>query len=128
MVNLGLFRHAETLSITAGTTIFEEGDLGETMYVVIEGQIEINVGPVTVEMAGPGSIVGEMALIDKSPRSATAKARTDCKVAAVDAKRFEFLVQHTPYFSIQVMQIMADRLRHSNTQLQNANATSLPVI
>ena len=91
------------------------------MYVLIEGEIEIHVGSVTVEIAGPGSIIGEMALIDRSPRSASAKARTNCRVAVVDLKRFEFLVQNTPYFSIQVMKIMADRLRHSNVHFQTAH-------
>ncbi len=126
MVNLGLFRHTDTQSIPAGKVIFEAGDVGDTMYVVTEGQIEINVGSVTVEVAGPGSIVGEMALIDKAPRSATAKARTDCRVAPVDQRRFEFLVQNTPYFSIQVMQIMADRLRHTNMHLNDAMSAGMP--
>ncbi len=118
MVNVRLFDHAETLSMSAGTTLFEAGDPGDVMYVIITGEVEIHVGSMTVEIAGPGSIVGEMALIDKSPRSASAKARTDCKLAAVDIKRFEFLVQNTPYFSIQVMQIMASRLRNSNIHYQ----------
>jgi CRP-like cAMP-binding protein len=118
MVNVRLFDHAETTSFPAGTTIFKAGDAGNVMYVTIEGEIEIHVGAMTVEIAGPGSIVGEMALIDKGPRSASAKARTDCKLAAVDLKRFEFLVQNTPYFAVQVMQVMADRLRHSNIHFE----------
>ena len=115
------------MSIPAGKTIFEAGDIGDTMYVIIDGEIEINVGTVTVEVAGPGSIVGEMALIDKSPRSATAKARTDCKVAPVDLRRFEFLVQNTPFFSIQVMQIMAERLRHTNAHLMDRKVADAPL-
>ena len=128
MVNLRLFDHAETISIGAGTTLFETGDTGDVMYVVVEGQIEILVASVTVEVAGPGSIVGEMALIDHSPRSASAKAKTDCKVAAVDLKRFEFLVQNTPYFSVQVMKIMADRLRHVNLHFYNHKAEDLSAV
>ena len=124
MVNLRIFDHAETTLIPGGTTIFEAGDFGDVMYVVIEGEVEVYVGPIMVDVAGPGSVIGEMALIDRSPRSATTKTRTDCRVAVVDLKRFEFLVQNTPYFSIQVMQIMADRLRHSNVHFQTEHGTT----
>jgi CRP/FNR family cyclic AMP-dependent transcriptional regulator len=127
-VNVRLFDHAETTSIAAGTTIFKAGDSGDVMYVIIEGEIEIRVGAVMVEIAGQGSIVGEMALIDKAPRSASAKARTDCKVAVVDLKRFEFLVQNTPFFAVQVMRIMAHRLRHSNIHLETEHAESASAV
>jgi len=66
---------------------------------------------VTVNQVSADEIFGEMALVDSSPRSATAHAVTDCKLAVVDQKRFEFLVQQTPNFAIQVMGVMADRLR-----------------
>jgi CRP/FNR family cyclic AMP-dependent transcriptional regulator len=52
-----------------------------------------------------------MALIDAKPRSLSAVARTDCKLAAVDRQRFSFMVTETPYFALHVMQVMAERLR-----------------
>jgi CRP-like cAMP-binding protein len=58
-----------------------------------------------------------MALIDNSPRSATAIAKTDCKVVPLDQRRFQFLVQETPFFALQVMTIMATRLRHANSRM-----------
>lgn len=124
MVNVRLFDHAETTSIAAGTTIFKAGDAGDVMYVIIDGEIEIRVGAMTVEVAGPGSIVGEMALIDQAPRSASARTKSDCKLAIVDVKRFEFLVQNTPFFALQVMKTMADRLRHSNIHFETEHAES----
>ena len=81
------------------------------MYIVKEGEVDILVHGKTVETVGPGEILGEMALIDQNPRSATAVARTDCQLVPIDEKRFTFLVQQTPYFSIEVMRIMARRLR-----------------
>ena len=54
-----------------------------------------------------------MALIDHSPRSATARAQTDCKVALIDERRFMFLVQETPFFALRVMGVMANRLRRN---------------
>jgi len=70
-----------------------------------------------INIIGPGGILGEMALLDNEPRSTTAIANTDCKLAPVDQRRFTFLVQQTPYFAIQVMQIMAERLRRLNSLL-----------
>ena len=56
---------------------------------------------------------GEMALIDREPRSATAIAETDCELVVIDKRRFWFLVQETPYFAEIVMRVMADRLRRN---------------
>jgi len=120
MVNLHIFRHAETLDLSAGETVFKQGDTGTAMYVVAEGEVEILSGLVLLETARPGSVVGEMALIDHAPRSATAVAKTDCKLVAVDQRRFEFLVQQTPYFALEVMQLMAERLRTANRRIAAA--------
>ncbi len=120
MISLNIFRHADAVDFPAGQTIFNAGEPGDTMYIIKEGAIEIRSGETVFEVAGPGSVVGEMALIDKSPRSASAIARSDCKLVVVDRRRFEFLVSQTPYFSLEVMQIMAERLRHVNAMLAEA--------
>jgi CRP-like cAMP-binding protein len=83
------------------------------MYVIVEGQVEVRVGP-DPEVMGPGELIGEMALIDGQPRSATVIARTPCRLARVDEKRFLFLVQQTPFFALQVMRLLAGRLRRRN--------------
>jgi CRP-like cAMP-binding protein len=94
-----------------GEMIFEEGDVGDVMYVVIEGEVDIMVKDVVVDQLSPGDIFGEMALIDDSPRSGGARARTECKVVPVNQYNFTHYVQHSPFFAIQVMTIMANRLR-----------------
>lgn len=102
-------------NLAAGETIFSEGDVGDVMYVVLEGDVDVQVGGTVVDVIGAGSIVGEMALIDPHERrSATAVARTACRLAALDQKRFLFMVQQTPFFSLEVMRILAARLRHMN--------------
>jgi len=112
MTNLHLFRHStDAQSYTAGQTIFEEGQPGDVMYVVQEGQVDIFLAGQAIDSSGPGGIIGEMALISAKPRSATAVAKTDCKLVPIDEKRFTFLVQQTPYFALQVMHVIADRLR-----------------
>ncbi|NIP29230.1 MAG: cyclic nucleotide-binding domain-containing protein [Candidatus Dadabacteria bacterium] len=120
METLTLFQHAtEFDTYSKGSIIFNEGDEGDTMYVIKDGEIEILVDDKVVETAGPGSIFGEMAIVEKSNRSATARAKTDCEVVPIDEKRFTFLVQNTPFFAIHVMRILAYRLRRMNEQLTN---------
>jgi CRP/FNR family transcriptional regulator, cyclic AMP receptor protein len=115
MTKIDLFRNAtDVVSFPAGAVIFKEGEPGETMYVVKDGAIDVFIHDKLIDTVEPGSIVGEMAIIDSGPRSATAVARTLCQLVPIDQKRFSFLVQGTPYFAIQVMQIMANRLRRTN--------------
>ena len=112
-----LFRNAaDYVLYEAGRVVFEEGQPGDVMYAIIEGEVEITVKGQLIDLIGPGGIIGEMALIDSSPRSGTARVTTQAKLVPISQKRFTFLVQQTPYFSIQVMQIMADRLRRLMSQ------------
>jgi CRP/FNR family transcriptional regulator, cyclic AMP receptor protein len=112
---INILRHeGDTTTIPAGQPVFSEGEPGDLMYVVESGEADVVLNGKVVETIGPGGIVGEMALIDAQPRSATVIARTDCALIPVDAKRFQRLVQHTPYFAIQVMQILTTRLRRQN--------------
>jgi CRP/FNR family cyclic AMP-dependent transcriptional regulator len=100
----------------AGQVIFTAGDPGDVMYAVKEGEVEVLVRDRVVETIGPGGILGEMALIDHSPRSASARAKTDCQLVPIDEARFKFMIQQTPFFAIEVMRVMTRRLRHMNTE------------
>jgi CRP/FNR family cyclic AMP-dependent transcriptional regulator len=112
MFILNLFRNSDrAVTYEPGQTIFNQGDQGDSMYVLIEGEIEIRVNDKAIDTAGPGEILGEMALVDNLPRSATAVAKTTCKVVPVNERQFNFMVQETPFFAITVMRIMCDRLR-----------------
>jgi CRP/FNR family transcriptional regulator, cyclic AMP receptor protein len=97
-----------------GKTIFKEGDLGDEFFVVVRGQVEIRSGDRHFETLGPDGIFGEMALIDDSPRSATAVALTDVTVAPIKENQFLFLVKNTPFFALNVMRVLAHRLRRQN--------------
>jgi CRP-like cAMP-binding protein len=81
------------------------------MYYVLSGEVEVSVADTVVDLVGEGGIVGEMALIDNSPRSATVTAKTNCNLAVISQKRFTALIQQTPFFAIQVMTVLANRLR-----------------
>lgn len=114
---LSLFsRDQDTKTFASGTPIWAVGDAGHEMYVVLEGEVNIMFGEKVVETVSPGGIFGEMALIDSSPRSAAAVAHTECCLAVISERRFMYLVQQTPYFALQVMSVMAQRLRRQTTQ------------
>jgi CRP-like cAMP-binding protein len=116
---LDMFQHIQsTVTFVSGEMVFKEDESGDTMYVVLEGHVEIRVGEKVLEVAGPGTVIGEMALISLSSRSATAIAQDDCILVPVDEKQFLSLVLRRPRFALSVMEIMANRLRHMDTILQ----------
>ena len=79
-----------------------------------------NFGPLcfdyVFETAGAGALIGVIALIDDSPRPANAVAKTACRLAPVDQRRFHFLVQQHPYFATHVMKELATRVRRLTIQ------------
>jgi CRP-like cAMP-binding protein len=101
----------------AGDTIFAQGEDGAHAFVVTEGDVELELHGRVLETVRAGGIFGEMALIDRHARSATARAKTDAKIVPIDQKRFLYLVQNTPFFAIEVMKIMADRLRRMDANV-----------
>jgi CRP-like cAMP-binding protein len=119
---LDIFRHddAHAETFAAGATIFEQGETADYMYVVVDGAVDIRLGNVVLETVEAGGLLGEMALIEQLPRSASAVAARDTKLSAVDRKRFLFLVQNHPFFALQVMEVLAHRLRRMDDTLTKA--------
>jgi CRP/FNR family cyclic AMP-dependent transcriptional regulator len=101
----------------AGDVIFKQGDLAQELFVIQSGKVEIRLGNRVLDTLSQHSIFGEMALIDAAPRSATAVATTDVKLVPVDEKQFLFLVGRTPHFALNVMRVLARRLRTTNSAM-----------
>jgi CRP/FNR family cyclic AMP-dependent transcriptional regulator len=119
MPKFEMFRHqTEIESFPADSPIFQQGDPRTVMYVVTEGEVEIRLGEKVLEVVGPNGIFGEMAMVDGQPRTASAVARTDCKLVPIDQRRFEFLVQQTPFFAIEVMRVLVARLRRADQMVE----------
>ena len=113
-----LFRHETDFeSLAAGQTLFNEGEKGHLMYILMAGTAMILVRDRLVETAEAGAIVGEMAMIDDATRTATVIAKTDCKFLPIERKRFNFLIQQTPNFALHVMRVIAERLRKTDAIL-----------
>lgn len=109
---LEVFKDSEELvEFPVGTVILSEGQEGNSMYVVMEGELSISLGDKLLATARPGEIIGEMALINSEIRSATVTAKTDCVLASIDQASFNSMLRHVPDFTLHVMDILAARLR-----------------
>jgi len=94
---LELFKDADDAeTVEDGSVIFDEETPGDVMYVILEGEVDIFANGVLVETLGPGDLLGEMALIDSKPRSASALTRSACRLAPVGEERFLEMVQGRP--------------------------------
>ncbi len=114
---MGVFKGAkETRELPAGTVIFEESSTGEEMFGIVSGRIDLHMANGNSFSLGPDDTFGEMAMVDSSPRSATAVAVEDSVVAVIDKRRFLFLVGEAPNFALQVMASLAERLRAAQAQ------------
>jgi CRP/FNR family transcriptional regulator, cyclic AMP receptor protein len=104
----------QPLRYASGDVIFAAGDAGDKMYIVRTGSVELRAGGALLETVVPGGVFGELALIDRAPRSATAVAGFDCSLAAIGVKQFHGLVQKVPNLALEVMKVMARRIRRTN--------------
>ena len=93
----------------AGKVIMREGQRGVAVYVVLEGSVAIRIGDSVVEKAGPGGVFGEMSLVDRSPRLATATAETDCALLAMSRHMFLHLVKVSPKFGAALLKAVGER-------------------
>jgi CRP-like cAMP-binding protein len=115
---LGLFRNdAEVTHLAPGEFLFRKNDAAQHMFVVRSGELQVGDGNVIYETVTAGGIVGEMALVDGAPRSASVKALTSTEVVPIDEKRFLFMVQQTPFFAVRLMRVITQRLRVMNDRV-----------
>ncbi len=112
-----IFRTVDSVErLAAGDVIFSAGDPGDCMYVVREGTVTIHADGLPIEEVGPGGIFGELALIDSAPRSATATAATPCELVLLNERAFLYHVSQTPFFALNVMRVLSQRLRRASAQ------------
>jgi CRP-like cAMP-binding protein len=108
--------------------IFEKSSTGEEMYIVCSGKVQLyaklqNGRRSVVAVLKPGEHFGEMALVDRSPRSATAVAMQDnTALVVLDKPKFLYLVQQQPDFAFTIMETLSKRIRDTNAQLAQAKA------
>lgn len=104
---------SQQMEATAGTVLVDQGDPGTQCYVIVEGQASVYVRGEHVASSGPGSMVGEMALIDHRPRTATVVADTPMKLLRFGTREFRTLLDEMPKASERVMTVLRERLERS---------------
>jgi CRP/FNR family transcriptional regulator, cyclic AMP receptor protein len=104
-------RAGTNMRFLTGNTIFSRGDAGDCMYIVQSGLIEMLIGDKVVERCGENEAIGFMSMIDRAPRSSTARVKEDCEVSIIDARTFRFMVDEVPNFAMYIMGAMARRIR-----------------
>jgi CRP/FNR family transcriptional regulator, cyclic AMP receptor protein len=119
-VNDGLERFARDFA--AGTVLFEEGQPGEDMYVVLTGHVEIRrkVGETEHVLAvlNPGDFFGEMAILNQRPRSATAVTRVDSQLLVIEGRMFEAMLRARPEIALRIIKTLAMRLENANQHVE----------
>lgn len=116
-------------SLEAGSVIFNEGDIGEEMYVIIDGTVEIQKSTSgssskTLITLHTGDIFGEMAIIERKRRSAAAIASEKIKLLVLNEHLFDSMLGENPDFARKMIKMLSERLRRTNLTLQNVLGTN----
>ena len=110
-----LAAHARRLSLAPGQTLLREGEEGDDVLLVTEGEASVSVGGMLIGTIGPGDCVGEMSLLDHAPRSATVMAVTALRALVIPAERFRALLQSEPAVNMRVTATLTARLRSAQS-------------
>lgn len=106
----------------AGTVLFREGDEGATMYVLQSGRVRISKGSQdgskTLAVLGPGEFFGEMAILNRKPRTATAEVVEAARLLVLDAKTFEAMVLSNVEIAVRLIKKLARRLDNADTLIE----------
>ena len=107
----GVASLADVRHVEAGETVFEQGDVGDAFYVVVQGAIKISRGSTHFATLGPREGFGEMALLDRDTRSATATAAEDTTLLRLDRDSFDRVVEQNPVVARGIYRVLTERLR-----------------
>lgn len=122
--------HFVTISHPPNQVLLLENDWGGSVYFILEGWVKIRTynldgKEVTLNILGRGEIFGEMAAMDKMPRSTDAISLTKTLIGRIPAEDFVNLINTEPMAGVQLVQLMAKRLRQVNRRLQLREASSI---
>lgn len=101
----------EELVVGRAESLMKEGELGDSLFILVEGEVEVRKGRQAIAQLGPGECVGEMALLDSEPRSATVRAAEDVRVLRLDRDAFDELMDGHVDIARGVIRVLTRRLR-----------------
>ena len=105
------------LTYAPGQVIVEEGSIGVGFFLILEGKVEVRKGKKTLAELGTGDFFGEMSLFDEQPRSASVVAVTGTRCLGITSWSFIGMVKSDPEIAVNMMKVMAARLRLSDKAL-----------
>ena len=105
---------AEEVVMPQGEEIIHQGDMGETMYVIVEGEVEIHRGDESLAVLGAKNYFGEMSILDGEPRSASATAKADCLLLRIDQSGFYDILKRHFEVAMTIIQTLTRRLRDTS--------------
>ncbi len=112
-------------------TIIQQGTVGDCLYVVQQGRVEVikesEKGEVKLTELGPGEFFGEMGLFEKDVRSCSVRAVGDTSVITIDKKNFYQTIQKDPSLAFRLLEMMSHRLRQTNQKLSEIQALLKPL-
>ncbi|MDQ4129275.1 MAG: ATP-binding protein [Actinomycetota bacterium] len=116
-----LYQMAETVSIPAGELVFEEGSLGDALYVVLDGELEVikrkGGQDVVLAVRRVGEFIGEMSLLEKAPRSASVRTLQKSRLLMISQAAFETLLSCSPSAYLTMLHTVTSRLRSTEAML-----------
>jgi len=116
-----LMEDAKPVSLRAGEYLMKQGDPGDAAFVVVNGEFEINKqsgqSVIKIDVRNPGDVLGEMALLSSSPRSASVVAITDCEVLRISPEAFENLLSTSSTAALAVLHWVMNRLSQNDALL-----------
>ncbi len=118
-------RSASTRKLAKGDILMKKGDVGDSLFLIQHGWMKIVTedskgDELIINKCGPGETIGEMALLDQSPRSATVIALEDAQVVELKQDVFEKVLNQRPDVSLSIIRSYSDRLRFSTTYIEKA--------
>jgi CRP/FNR family transcriptional regulator, cyclic AMP receptor protein len=107
----------ERVDVAAGTELIDQGRFGDHCYVIVTGTAGVYIRDEFVTTVGPGTMVGEMALVERRPRTATVLAETDLVLVSFGIEEFHRLLERSPTAQARVMATLNERLRDNQSRL-----------
>ena len=110
-------RATDEVDLSAGRTLCEQGTIGREAFIIVDGTAEVRRNGKKVATLGPGTCVGELALLDHGPRTASVTAATDMKALVIGAREFAGVVDEIPPIAHKLMKALAAKVRELDTQV-----------
>lgn len=104
------------------TLLFEEGEIGDCMFIIQSGEIRIHKGQTTLAVLRDKEVFGELSLLDAETRSASATCKTDCVLFRIDQEPFYELIESRPEVARGFIKMLCKRLRAQNEKSVNVNS------